>query len=336
MALGGLEAILRSPRGLLGELVHDWRVTVAAKKALSVMLPGTLGFKANEACVRFLRGYVDRTDSKKRTEKGIANLALLKRETGVSFNDANVLEIGTGWHGIDLVLFNLVGARRIYTVDHYQHLTLQSLRAHTPEILSPWSLQCLSELAPGVRERAAALDWEKWTTLSEALRDLNVTALISKSCLTTHLPIPPESIDIWYSESILHRIPQRELALLLSDIAQRLMRHDGICFHRTDQCDVNSHAHIDPSLWRLAYLKYPDWFFDAFISGRFNSQNRLRESDFIALLEAAGVRVLFKESVIHEEDLERMRSFTVAKRFRSKSLEDLATVRSTLIGRKGN
>jgi hypothetical protein len=81
-------------------------------------------------------------------------------------------------------------------------------------------------------------------------------------------------------------------------------------------------------------LKYPDWYFDTIISGRFNSQNRLRESDFIELLESSGVGLLWKESVIHEEDLERMRSFKVAKRFRGKSLEDLATARSTLIGRK--
>jgi len=146
--------------------------------------------------------------------------------------------------------------------------------------------------------------------------------------------VPPKSIDLFYSDSVLHRIPERDLALLLKDVGERLMRPGALCFHRTDQCDINSHPHIDPSLWRLAYLRYPDWYFDAIISGRFNSQNRLRESDFIALLESAGIWILFKDSVIHGEDLERMRTFKVADRFREKSLKDLATVRSTLIGRK--
>jgi hypothetical protein len=318
---------------VFGELARDWRVKVAIQNVLAV-LPGTLGFKANEACVRLLRGYVDRTDTNRRIEKGISNLALIQRETGMSFVDATVLEVGTGWHGIDLVLFRLAGARHIYTVDHHRHLTLQSIQAHTPEILSRQSLERLSELAPGVMERAAALDWAKWATLSEALRQLNVTALVSPSCLTNHLPIPSASIDIFYSDSVLHRIPERDLALLLHDVGQRLLHVGSVCFHRTDQCDINAQSHLDQNLWRLAYLKYPDWFFDRIISGRFNSQNRLRESDFIALLESAGVRILFKDSVIHKEDLERMRTFRVAKRFRGKSLEDLATVRSTLIGRK--
>lgn len=324
---------MQSPAKLLGELARDWRVKVAAQNALG-LLPGTLGFKANEACVRFLRGYVDRTDTKKRTEKGISNLALIQRETGISFIDATILEVGTGWHGIDPVLFSLVGARHIYTVDQHRHLTLQSVRSHTREILSPRVLERLSELAPGVTERAEALDWQKWATLDEALRDLNVSVLVSRSCLTNHLNMPPGSIDIFYSDSVLHRIPEADLALLLKDVGERLMRPGAVCFHRTDQCDINSQSHVDPSLWRLAYLKYPDWFFDRIISGRLNSQNRLRESDFIELLESSGVRILFKESVIHQEDLERMKTLRVAHRFRGKSLEDLATVRSTLIGRK--
>jgi hypothetical protein len=325
---------LASAVKLLGELVHDWRVKVAVQNVLGA-LPGSLGFKANEACVRLLRGYVDRTDTEKRTAKGIANLALIQRETGVSFNNVTVLEVGTGWHGIDLVLFNLVGARDIHTVDHHRHLTLQSLQMHTPGILSPQYLERLSELSPDVRQRAAALKWKDWATLDDALRDLRVTSWISRSCLTNHLDIPPESVDLFYSYSVLHRIPEKDLASLLHDVGERLMRPGGVCFHRTDQCDINSQPHIDPSLWPLAYLKYPDWYFDTIISGRFNSQNRLREGDFIELLEASGVRLVWKESLLHEEDLERIRSFKVAARFRRKSLEDLATVRSTLIGRKG-
>ena len=288
LAPGWLEVTLGRPAKLLGELVHDWRVKVAVQNALG-MLPGTLGFKANEACVRLLRGYVDRTDTERRTEKGIANLALIQRETGISFGNATVLEVGTGWHGIDLVLFQLVGAKRIYTIDHHRHLTLQSIRMHMPGILSLKNLACLSELAPGVRERAAVLNWKKWDSLDEALRELNVTFLISRSCLTNGLDIPENAIDIFYSDSVLQRVLERDLHSLLKDAGERLMRPGGVCFHRTDQCDINSHSHIDPGLWRLEYLKYSDWFFNTVISGRFNSQNRLRESDFIELLEASGM-----------------------------------------------
>jgi hypothetical protein len=247
-----------------------------------------------------------------------------------------VLELGTGWHGIDLVLFHLLGARRIYTVDHHSHLTLASIQSHTPGILTSPHLERLAELAPGVRERATALEWTQWATLDQALRQLNACALISRSCRTSQLGIPPGSIDVFYSYSVIHRIPEEDLTLLLQDVGRRLMRAGGVFYHRTDQCDINSQSHLDQTLWSLAYLKYPDWFFDRVISGRFNSQNRLRESDFIALLAAAGMTVAFKESLVREEDLKRMKTYPVAPRFRGKSLEDLATVRSTLVGRKNN
>jgi hypothetical protein len=324
---------LQSPRTVLRDLARDWRVKVAAQNALG-LLPGAISFKANEACVRLLRGHVDRTDTDARVHKGISNLALIQRETAVSFPDTTVLEVGTGWHGIDLVLFHLVGARRIYTIDHHSHLTLQSLRTHAPKILSSRHLNELCQLAPGVRQRAAALDWQKWATLDQALGDLKVVVLLSRSCLTNHIDLPSGSIDIFYSDSALQRIPEEDLASLLKDAGERLMCPGGVYFHRTDQCDINSQSHVDTNLWRLAYLKYPDWFFNIFISGRHNSQNRLRESDFINLLISSGFRIIFKESVIHNEDLERMKGFRVAERFRGKSLEDLATVRSTLVGRK--
>jgi hypothetical protein len=44
--------------------------------------------------VALLRGHVDRTDTPRRTIKGISNLALIQRETGISFDGATVLEVG--------------------------------------------------------------------------------------------------------------------------------------------------------------------------------------------------------------------------------------------------
>lgn len=81
----------------------------------SGLAPGAISFKANEACVRLLRGHVDRTDTDAPTHEGTSNLALIQRETAISFPNTTVLEVGTGWHGIDLVLFHLVGARQIYS-----------------------------------------------------------------------------------------------------------------------------------------------------------------------------------------------------------------------------
>ena len=325
---------MSSSGSLLGQLARDWRVKVAVQNALG-LLPGDVGFRANEACIRFLRGHVDRTNTKFRTEKGISNLALIHNETGISFTDKTVLEIGTGWHGIDLLLFWLAGASKIFTIDHYGHLTLQSLRSHTPEVLSPWSLELISEFAPDARMRAERLNWKDWRNLDDALRELNVATFVSRSSLTKKLSIPDNSIDVVYSYSVIHRIPEHDLRLLLNDLAQRLMRTGGVCYHRTDQFDINTQRHLDPGHWRLAYLKYPDWLFDTFLSGRFNSQNRLRESDFIELLEQSGIEIVYKDHFIHEEDLERMKNFQVADRFKNKSIEDLATVRSTFIGRRG-
>ena len=71
-----------------------------------------------------------------------------------------------------------------------------------------------------------------------------------------------------------------------------------------------------------------------FLSGRFNSQNRLRESDFLKIFDQSGLQVSYVKSYIFQSDVEKMKQFKVAKRFVHKSLEDLAVNSSLVLGRK--
>jgi hypothetical protein len=129
----------------------------------------------------------------------------------------------------------------------------------------------------------------------------------------------------------LHRIPRRDLERGLRHIGERLLSERAVFFHRIDPQDINAMNHADPSLHSLKYLEYSDFFFDTFVSGRFNSQNRLRESDFIDLFGAANMAPVF---VFGQTVPALARDLRVAKRFQGKSVEDLATTHSTIVGRR--
>jgi hypothetical protein len=139
-----------------------------------------------------------------------------------------------------------------------------------------------------------------------------------------------KSVDLFYSESILQRIPTQNLEDLFQNISSQLS-DEGAVFHRTDQKDINAQSHVDQGLWDFHYLRYSDWFFNLFMSGKFNSQNRLRETDFLQLLEESGMFPVFAESHFSKTDLEKLKDFRVARRFQGKTLEDLAVKHSKII-----
>ncbi len=89
------------------KVARDWRIKLLAQNLIG-LLPGTLGFQLNESFVRLVRGGVgSRVDAPKRIIKGLENMALLYDKTEFTLSGKTVLEVGTGWHGIDLITFYL-------------------------------------------------------------------------------------------------------------------------------------------------------------------------------------------------------------------------------------
>jgi len=242
--------------------------------------------------------------------------------------DKSVVELGTGWHGADLILFYLLGARRIVTIDHHSHLKLPFILEHVKYLRDAEVYNLLVEKGLLI-DRLAYLEKlaVSVATLNELLDGLNIQYEIVSSKNYKNLKF--EKVDLFYSQSVLHRIPAFHLKDLFSNISKSMVE-GGIVFNRTDQADINALGHADSELWALNYLKYSDFYFNNILSCRFNSQNRLRESDFLKIFINEGMQPIFIESYVLDSDLSRLRNMKLASRFSSRPLEDVA-IRSSLM-----
>lgn len=323
---------------MIGSVLRNRHVKMGMQKVIG-SLPGGLAFSLNEASVRLVRGSVQqRIDTVERSDKCLSNLKTLRNDVNFDMQGARVLELGTGWHGVDIILFHLLGAEQITTVDHWPHLSLESIRVQIETIDAKRGLLDFEVL--GRKEEIydrldtlarAATDSN---VLSELLNSMDVSYEIVKRCDVTNVNLPNESIDLFYTESVLQRIPERTLTRILSHVGHNLLSPNGVVFARTDQSDINTQEHVDRNAWGLEYLKHSDWFWNLLCSEKLNYQNRLRESDFIKLFERGAIHVLKPHSVAREEDVKRLQGLRLARRFRNHDLHDVAIKHSTILGRK--
>lgn len=321
----------------LNRIGRDWRLKVAVQRLIG-LVPGPAAFVINEKIVsRMQRGVAARLDLEARVRKGLDNLALVRTETGFTPLGSRIFELGTGWHGADLLVFYALGAESITTIDHHPHLDLPTVRDLAGRLCrEPLRTELALAGAPEERLRLLAEYARTSTSLPDLLPRLGVTFLIRPSRDYGRLPVSPGSVDLFYSESVLQRIPERDLSALFGAMASRYMAPGAAFFHRTDQKDIHAQEHVGASgeLWALEYLKFEELFFRTIYSGRLTSQNRLRESDFTALLEKAGLvpdRIL---SECRSEDVRRMGRLRVASRFADYSMTDLATIATRFVGRR--
>jgi hypothetical protein len=304
----------------------DWKVKLIGEKICS-FLP--FGYKlASTARNKLVNTEVDCLE---RIDKGLDNLAMIRKLTRFDPENKRILEVGTGRHGIDCLILYVLGAEAIYTFDHVLHLekdimasAIEPLRGRLDEISVKF------EVDKG----------EMSERIEKIVTDGSLEDMLS-SCNTKYFKYPiheaglkPESIDLFFSESVLQRIPVDHLKQIIAALSE-LLSSAGISFHRIDCKDINSQDRFyDSGLWALHYLKYSDFVWNLICSEKFNSQNRLREFEFIDLLENAGLKSLYVESLRKKEDLERLRDFPLSKRFKEMPLEEVAVRCSKIVSTK--
>lgn len=65
---------------------------------------------------------------------GINRCQIIYKNAGFSFEHKNILELGTGRHGSDLLIFYLLGAKNISTFDHISHLNFDKILKNTENV----------------------------------------------------------------------------------------------------------------------------------------------------------------------------------------------------------
>jgi hypothetical protein len=228
-----------------------------------------------------------------------------------------VLEVGTGWFPLVPLLMYASGADLVQSFDVRQLTTPARIRAAAAAVASRG--ESLSERATADRiDRLRALGDATDAELGERLREMRVsfhTGRVSSSSVTA------DSFDLAISDNTLEHIPARQIHELCVALAGAIGT-GGVIDHYVDASD--HYAHFDRSITEYNFLRWDDraW---KLINNRLLYQNRLRQGDYTAALERAGLRVVASEWTPGRP--QEVASLQLAPRFRDRAVDDLAPLR---------
>lgn len=323
----------------LGFSTRYW--TKVLGQRLAGLVPGSVGTRINELGSRLTSGSIDERPEAGayRINRALSNIALAREHGDAKVAGDEVLELGTGWRGADSLLFALLGARRVVTLDHIRWLTDEGLRRSCREVLELESHLLATSLDADRDLQHERLDQiRSWLSshrpagrLHDELRiDYRVGRL---QPLLGQLRAEGQVFTGFWTESVLQRVPERELSEVLSLVAEQLMAEGAWFFHRTDQRDIHCLPHARTGDHPLRYLSIDNLPYRLLMTGRFISQNRLRESDFESRFRSVGLLPRMVESRALEGDREFVRSLPrIAPQFAGHAEQDLATRASLFIG----
>ncbi len=255
--------------------------------------------------------------------RSAAKMGRWARRYGNGFEDAVVLEIGTG-RSIDVpIACWLMGARRVISVDLNHYLrhdlvqrSLEYLASHREE---------LTELFSDSADRSAFS--RRLGELLTAYPDpQDLPEFIALEYLpgsdARTLPFETGSVDYSLSLNVFEHIPPEVLRGILKE-SKRLIGPGGSMIHFIDPSD--HFAHSDTQISEINFLRYSERQWRRLAGNRFMYHNRLRASDYRAMARDLGLK-----AVHHEERLDRRclselrRGFPVDSRFAGYSDDDMA------------
>ena len=234
----------------------------------------------------------------------------------------SALELGTGWYPIVPIALALSGVERIVSID-IDPLT-DGDRAHVALDLFATYLEGdrLAEILPGVQPARA----RRLLAECRELRGGDARAMLAPLGIELEVTdarrtgLAPGSIDLFVSNNTLEHIPPDTLRALMTEL-RRLAAPGAVMDHFIDMRD--HYSGFDRSLSRLNYLRYPERVWRLF-NNRLHYQNRLRVSDYRALVEAAGFTIVAERPTRgkpHEFD-----DLAIARRYRDTPRRDLFTL----------
>lgn len=253
------------------------------------------------------------------------------RESGRPVEGARFFEVGTGHVPVVPIGFFLAGAAATVTVDLNRRVdwaltgaTLQWMADH-----HQWlgELYLPAIVPTEIFEARLALLQRTCRDPHEFLNAAGIRYLAPQDAAQTSLE--PHSIDCHYSVTVLEHIPEPVLRAILRE-ASRLLAPRGVALHFIDPSDHFQHQ--DSSITAINFLRYSAEEWRRLSGNRFAYCNRLRASDFLALVEDLGFGIARSEATVDPASLDALRSgFKVDAAFTRYGAEDLCTTELKLM-----
>tara|TARA_E500000178_G_C17017089_1_gene753556 strand:+ start:1102 stop:2037 length:936 start_codon:yes stop_codon:yes gene_type:complete len=258
---------------------------------------------------------------------------LIERIKQQKINPKNKIffELGTGWVPYTSIQLSLLGAKKVYTQD------IECLLKD--EIVFELLSIILSNLKKGITsnyDRTKVEKIKKYTNLKnfsyrDLFKDLDIVYLSNSN--PKDLDIKSESVDFYYSRSVLEHIPKNDLAFIISE-GKRILNQDGIFISKIDLSDHFANNHN--KLSQINFLKFNKIIWKFLSKNNFIYMNRLRISDYKKQFENSRMIMIAEDNTVNIEVLSNLKEgkFKVHEDFLNYRFEDLATTSSWLMYKK--
>lgn len=250
-------------------------------------------------------------------------LVEMTRQAESRIEGAVVLEVGTGWRPFVPMVFHLLGAERIVSLDinpwlnhAYALETARVLEAQLPRISAATGLD-YSILQERYRRATASQE-----TLPKLLASWGIDYRCPSDARATGLP--EQSIDLVVSSNVLEHIPL-EIQRDIHSESMRVLVPGGLLVHRFNPGD--HYAHGKGSLHTANFLQFSEKEWHWYGGSGLAYHNRLRASDYDALFEDVGCEVRVRRTRVDEKALAELKAGRPAIHpdYARYALDDLAT-----------
>ena len=242
-----------------------------------------------------------------------------------------VIEQGTGWTGVDLVLFYLGGADRILTYD-----TTPWLNPETFQRSIDVGLQHHDKLATwnGLQravldERVELLQRHRSLPFADLLQRLNIHYHVRRDF--RYAEAENDSVDLFYSYSVLQRVHMSDIRQLFEQ-SHRALKPGGKYCHRVHTRDIG--ATFDQRVPDLYFLTFSDAVWPWITSRYLNYQNRLRIFEFEQLLSDLSYQEFEREAVEVTEEGIQFAEQHLKERYGQHDPKEVAIWQADLVGTK--
>lgn len=303
----------------------NWRIKGVLQKLLSVA-PG--GVRINDLLQQTVGGLRNFESNVATKVSDWAILADHMTQLGMPLQGRRYLEIGTGWFPTLPVCFSLGGAEHCATFDLVHHLNPR---------LTTRMLTLLSSHLPAIADAAVQPRAAVEAAYTDLIGANSVPALLERARIDYHAPadaaatpLPPESVDVVFSNSVLEHVPPAVIRRLMEE-SRRILRPGGLSIHSANCGD--HYAYFDSSITPINYLTYSEraW---RFWDNRLLYQNRLRPIDFLDMAEQAGLEVVRAIYRPRPELFDALPRLAIAPEFQSYKPEQLCCTSVDFVARK--
>jgi hypothetical protein len=248
---------------------------------------------------------------------------------GFNIKGSTILEVGTGWNPIFPILFWLMGADKIYTIDHVRHVrvaqvknTLTRIKKLLPLISTSFSIS-MDEL----NSKLKCINTDN--DLVPLLESMNIEYIAPSDA--SRVNIPNNSLDLYFSYAVFEHVPEKVVKDITSE-ALRTLKQGAFYYNH-----IGLHDHyvsFDSKISKVNFLKYPEFIWSILAKNKITYLNRLRNSEFKHIIKNSGFEIVAVDASIDKADLEILKNIKLAKKFKKFDVEDLATTATTIIAKK--